>query len=126
EVARELGMNGLRVATVTGDDITTRIDDLRESGAELRNADTSADIAVIRDRLVFGVAYLGARPIVDALERGADVVVTGRVADASLFVAPMVHELGWRWDDWDRISAGVVLGHLMECSGQATGAEIRS
>jgi hypothetical protein len=67
------------------------------------------------------VAYLGARPVVEALERGAEVVVTGRVADASLFVAPMVHELGWSWDDWDRLAAGVVLGHLMECSGQATG-----
>ncbi|MEA2197651.1 MAG: hypothetical protein QOJ25_1702 [Solirubrobacteraceae bacterium] len=121
EVARELGVSGLRVATVTGDDITSRIDELRDGGVELRNMDTGADVATVRDRIVFGVAYLGARPIVEALERGADVVVTGRVADASLFVAPMVHELGWPWDDWDRISAGVVLGHLMECSGQATG-----
>jgi hypothetical protein len=119
DVARELGISGLRV--VTGDDITARIDELRDDGVELRNMDTGADLATIRDRIVFGVAYLGARPIVEALERGADVVVTGRVADASLFVAPMVHELGWRWDDWDRLAAGVVLGHLMECSGQATG-----
>ncbi|MGH7722791.1 MAG: acyclic terpene utilization AtuA family protein [Candidatus Dormibacteria bacterium] len=121
QLAHELGLDGLRVATVTGDDITSRIDELRESGVDLDNLDTGAGIASIRDRVVFGVAYLGARPIVDALARGADVVVTGRVADASLFVAPMVHELGWRWDDWDRLAAGVVLGHLMECSGQATG-----
>jgi hypothetical protein len=121
EVAAELGMDGLRVATVTGDDITSRIDELLDSGADLRNMDTGADIAAIRDRVVFGVAYLGARPIVEALERGADVVVTGRVADASLFLAPMVHELGWSWDNWDRLATGVVLGHLMECSGQATG-----
>jgi Acyclic terpene utilisation family protein AtuA len=121
EVAAELGMGGLRVATVSGDDITSRIDELRDGGVDLSNMDTGADIATIRDRIVFGVAYLGARPIVDALERGADVVVTGRVADASLFVAPMVHELGWRWGDWDRLATGVVLGHLMECSGQATG-----
>lgn len=120
-VADELGITGLRVATVSGDDITTRIDELLAAGIDLRNNDTGADVATIRDRIVFAVAYLGARPIVDALERGADVVVTGRVADASLFVAPMVHELGWRWDDWDRLAAGVVLGHLMECSGQATG-----
>jgi hypothetical protein len=106
---------------VTGDDITSQIDDLRSSGVELANMDTGADIAAVRDRVVFAVAYLGARPIVEALERGAEVVVTGRVADASLFVAPMVHELGWSWDDWDRLAAGVVLGHLMECSGQATG-----
>ncbi|MEO8897457.1 MAG: acyclic terpene utilization AtuA family protein [Candidatus Dormibacter sp.] len=120
-VADELGMSDVRVATVIGDDITGRIDDLLGRGIHLRNMDTGADIATIRDRVVFAVAYLGARPIVDALERGADVVVTGRVADASLFVAPMVHELGWRWDDWDRLAAGVVVGHLMECSGQATG-----
>jgi Acyclic terpene utilisation family protein AtuA len=120
-VADELGISDLRVATVTGDDITGRIDELTARGIDLRNMDTGADLATIRDRIVFAVAYLGARPIVGALERGADVVVTGRVADASLFVAPMVHELGWSWDDWDRLAAGVVLGHLMECSGQATG-----
>ena len=121
EVAAELGIDGLRVATVTGDDVTSRLDELRGAGVDLRNMDTGADLAEVRDRVVFAVAYLGARPIVDALEAGADVVVTGRVADASLFVAPMVHELGWEWDDWDRLAAGVVLGHLMECSGQATG-----
>ena len=121
QVAAELGIDGLRVATVTGDDLSSRLDELRAGGVELSNMDTGADLATIRDRIVFAVAYLGARPIVDALERGADVVVTGRVADASLFVAPMVHELGWRWDDWDQLAAGVVLGHLMECSGQATG-----
>jgi hypothetical protein len=121
QVADELGIDGLRVATVTGDDFTARLDDLRDAGVDLRNMDTGADLAGVRDRTVFAVAYLGARPIVEALERGADVVVTGRVADASLFVAPMVHELGWGWQDWDRLAAGVVLGHLMECSGQATG-----
>jgi hypothetical protein len=121
QVAGELGIDGLRVATVSGDDVTSRFDELRSAGVELRNMDTGADLATVRDRVVFAVTYLGARPIVDALEAGADVVVTGRVADASLFVAPMVHELGWRWDDWDLLAAGVVLGHLMECSGQATG-----
>lgn len=120
-VADELGIAGVRVATVTGDDITGSIDELLAAGVDLRNMDTGADLATVRDRVVFGVAYLGAQPVVEALRLGADVVVTGRVADASLFVAPMVHELGWGWDDWDRLAAGVVLGHLMECSGQATG-----
>jgi hypothetical protein len=121
EVAQRLGMNDLRVATVVGDDITARIDELGVAGVTLRHLDTGAELDEVRQRVVFGVAYLGARPLVEALQRGADVVVTGRVADASLFVAPMVHELGWAWDDWDRLAAGVVLGHLMECSGQATG-----
>ena len=120
-VARDLGMQDLRVASVTGDDISTRLDELAAAGVELRNADTGEDFAAVRARVVFAVAYLGAAPIVDALQRDAEVIVTGRVADASLFVAPMVHELGWSFDDWDRIAAGVVLGHLMECSGQATG-----
>jgi hypothetical protein len=120
-VARELGMNDLRVGVVSGDDLTQRIDDVRGEGAALAHLDTGATIDPVRDRIVFAVAYLGAQPIVDALQRDADVVITGRVADASLFVAPMVHELGWAFDDWDRLAAGVVLGHLMECSGQATG-----
>jgi hypothetical protein len=106
---------------VMGDDITARVDELRSTGAALRHLDTGEDLDTVRDRVVFGVAYLGARPVVEALERGADVVVTGRVADASLFVAPMVHELGWSFEDWDRLAAGVVLGHLMECSAQSTG-----
>ncbi|MGH7685552.1 MAG: acyclic terpene utilization AtuA family protein [Candidatus Dormibacteria bacterium] len=121
DVARDLGMHDLRVAVVTGDDLTARIHALIASGADMHNVDTGETIADMRARVVFAVAYLGAAPIVDALRRGADVVVTGRVADASLFVAPMVHELGWSFDDWDRLASGVVLGHLMECSGQATG-----
>lgn len=121
DVARGLGMQGLRIATVSGDDITARVAELRGAGSALDNMDTGESVDVVRERLVFGVAYLGARPIVEALQRDADIVVTGRVADASLFVAPMVHELGWSWEDWDRLAAGVVLGHLMECSGQATG-----
>lgn len=102
--ARGAGISGLKVATVVGDDVRPR----------------AADLGLPDDAL-FANAYLGARPIVEALERGADVVVTGRVADASLFVAPLVHEHGWSWDDWDRLAAGVTVGHLLECSGQVTG-----
>jgi len=120
-VARTLGMDDLRIGVVVGDDITSRIDELRAAGAALANMDTGEDVSAIRDRIVFGVAYLGCAPVVQALQMGADVVVTGRVADASLFVAPMVHELGWSLDDWDRLAAGAVLGHLMECSAQSTG-----
>jgi hypothetical protein len=121
KVGSALGMDDLRIATVVGDGITARIDELRAAGAPLRHLDTGADLDGVRSRIVMGNAYLGARPVVEALQRDADVVVTGRVADASLFVAPMVHELGWGWEDWDRLAAGVVLGHLMECSAQSTG-----
>ena len=70
---------------------------------------------------MFASAYLGARPIADALAQGADIVITGRVADASLFLAPLAYEHGWAWDDWDRLAAGIVVGHLLECSGQSLG-----
>ncbi len=103
-MAKAAGVSGLKVATVVGDDVRAR-------AAELG----------LPDDALFANAYLGARPIVDALEAGAQVVITGRVADASLFLAPLVHEFGWSWDDWDRLAAGVVVGHLLECSGQVTG-----
>jgi hypothetical protein len=83
--------------------------------------DTGVDIASVRERLLFANAYLGARPLVEALDAGADIVLTGRVADAALFLAPLVYELGWRWDDWDRLAQGIVVGHLLECSAQASG-----
>jgi len=121
QVARELRLRGLRVATVTGDDLLGRLDALRAGGADLRHAQTGAPFEAIADRLVFANAYLGARPIVDALAQGAHVVVAGRVADSALFLAPAVFELGWAWDDWDRLAGGTVMGHLLECSGQATG-----
>jgi hypothetical protein len=104
QLARAFGATGLKVATVVGDDV-------RPHAKELG----------LPDDALFANAYLGAKPIVDALEAGADVVVTGRVADASLFVAPLVHEFGWAWDDWDRLAAGVAVGHLLECSGQVAG-----
>lgn len=98
------GVSGLKVATVTGDDLRAHTDDVD-----------------LPEDTVFASVYLGARPIVAALEAGADIVITGRVADASLFLAPLVHEFGWSWDDWDRLAAGVTVGHLLECSYQVTG-----
>ncbi len=99
-----VGVEGLTVATVVGDDVRAR----------------AGDLGLPADAL-FASAYLGARPIVEALAGGAHIVITGRVADASLFVAPLAYEFGWAWDDWDRLAAGVVVGHLLECSGQVTG-----
>src|SRR5262249_7324756 len=87
----------------------------------LLNLDTGEPLSKVRSRLVSANAYLGARPITEALGRGADVVVTGRVADASLTLGPAVHEFGWTWDDWDRLAAAAGAGHLIECGAQATG-----
>lgn len=111
----------VKVGVVLGDAVLERLDELQESGVSLAHMDTGEDIASVRERLVFASAYLGAKPLVEALDAGADIVLTGRVADAALFLAPMVHELGWRWDDWDKLAQGMVVGHLLECSGQATG-----
>jgi hypothetical protein len=111
----------LKVGVVLGDGVLERLDELQAAGVSLAHMDTGEDIAAVRDRLLFASAYLGARPLVEALDAGADIVLTGRVADAALFLAPIVHELGWRWDDWDKLAQGIVVGHLLECSGQATG-----
>lgn len=126
--AREVLLNALKkfgvklkVGVVLGDAVLERLDELQAMGISLAHMDTGADIATVRDRLLFASAYLGARPLVEALDAGADIVLTGRVADAALFLAPMMHELGWRWDDWDKLAQGIVVGHLLECSGQATG-----
>ncbi len=111
----------LNVGVVLGDSVLERLDELQRLGVSLAHMDTSEDIATVRERLLFASAYLGARPLVEALAAGADIVLTGRVADAALFLAPMVYELGWQWDDWVKLAQGIVVGHLMECSGQATG-----
>jgi hypothetical protein len=122
ETARKLGVNGITIATVVGDDVLGRLDTLhREHGQAFEHLDTGDAFAAFPGPALFASAYLGARPIVDALAQGADIVITGRVADASLFLAPLVFEHGWQWDDWDRLSAGILVGHLLECSGQSIG-----
>lgn len=111
----------LKVAVVHGDNIIDRIPDLIARGHELRNIDTGNAIGEIQDRILSANAYIGAFPIAEALATGADVVITGRCADAALALAPMIHEFGWKEDDWDRLSAGIVAGHIVECGTQCTG-----
>jgi len=115
-----------RIATVTGDSVAERIDELRAAGEPLAHMDTGADIAAVRERLLFASAYLGAQPIAAALAQGADIVLTGRVADAALSLGPIAHELGWKWDQWERLAGGLTVGHLLECSGQGSGGNFGS
>ena len=115
-VARELGLAGIRIAAVTGDDV---LDAVR--AGDYRLEETGAPVASLGNRLVSANAYLGAGPIVEALAAGADVVVTGRAADPAMFLAPLIHEFGWRMDDWIRLGRGTAVGHLLECAGQVTG-----
>jgi hypothetical protein len=115
------GLAQRKIGIVAGDDLLPRLDRLLAAGHPLTNLDTGEVFRSIRTRVVSANAYLGARPIASALEQGAAIVITGRVADASLTVGPAVQELGWAWDDWDRLAAATVAGHLIECGAQATG-----
>lgn len=121
DLAKRMGLKGLRIAVITGDDILPRIGELRSMGVDFSDMEGGGDISLLEDRILFANAYLGAKPMVEALEMGADVIITGRTSDPAQFLAPMVYELGWGWDDWDRLAAGILLGHLMECSAQSTG-----
>jgi len=123
ETVRGMGLSGITVATVLGDDLTGRLDELAGQTA-LGNLESGAPFSAFTPPVLFASAYLGARPIVDALTAGADVVITGRVADAALFLAPLVYEHRWAWDDWDRLAAGTLVGHLLECSGQSAGGNL--
>jgi hypothetical protein len=114
--ARELGLAGLRVATIEGDDVLELV---RAGGHSL--AETGAPVESLGSRLVSANAYIGIEPVLEALAAGADVIVAGRVADPSMFLAPLVHEHGWDPRDWTMLGRGTLVGHLLECAGQVTG-----
>jgi hypothetical protein len=109
------------VAAVTGDDLLPRLDALLAAGHDLANIETGAKLVTIRERVVSANAYLGAAGVVEALGLGASIVITGRVADASLTVGPAMHAFGWKADDWQRLAAATVAGHLIECGAQVSG-----
>ena len=116
EIARGLGLKGLRVVAVTGDDV---LDSVR--GTNLTIEETGGTVPDLGNRIISANAYIGAAPIAAALAAGADVVITGRAADPALFMAPLIHSFGWSFVDWDMLGRGVVAGHLLECAGQVTG-----
>ena len=121
-VARKQGLGGrVRVGIVTGDDILDRLDALIAGGHALANMDTGAPLSTVRGSVLSANAYLGAASIVEALRLGANVVITGRVTDTGLTLGPMMHEFGWAPDDWDRLAAGTVAGHIIECGAQCSG-----
>jgi hypothetical protein len=125
DAARKLGLTGrVRIALVSGDDILPRLDELLAKGHELRDLDTGRPLGAIRDQVLSANAYLGMRPIVEALGQGALVVITGRVTDTGLTLGPLFHEFGWARDDWDKVAAGTVAGHIIECGAQASGGNL--
>jgi hypothetical protein len=122
EVARKLGLAGkVKVGVVRGDDIMDRLDDYIARGVELRNMDTGELLSTVRGVVQSANVYFGAWPIVDALGRGARVVVTGRSTDTGLTLAPMIHTFGWAREAWDLLAAGTIAGHTIECGAQASG-----
>ncbi|MGB9859901.1 MAG: acyclic terpene utilization AtuA family protein [Moorellaceae bacterium] len=116
-LARSMQVSGLKIAAVIGDNILDQLEEFRNN----RVLETGLPVAEYLPHVVSANAYLGVEPIVQALSTGADIVITGRVADPSLFLGPMIYEFGWALDDWDRLGMGTVVGHLLECAGQVTG-----
>jgi len=123
ELAAELGL-AVKVGVVDGDDIVGRLDELRAAGEGFANLETGDDFASVRARVTAANVYFGAEPVVAALQAGCRIVVTGRVTDTGITLAPMIHEFGWAADDWDRLAAGIVAGHIIECGTQATGGNL--
>lgn len=122
EVARKQGYAGkLKIGTVAGDDIMDRLDDFIARGIELKNMDTGEPLSTIRGRVQSANVYFGAWPVVEALRGGARIIVTGRCTDTGISLAPMIHEYGWQRDDWDKLAAGTIAGHTIECGAQTTG-----
>jgi len=120
--ADKAGVRGkIRIGVVTGDDLLPRIDALLAEGHELKHMETGEPLSTVRDRVLSANAYIGSTPIVEALARGANVVITGRSTDTALTMAPLRHEFGWAADDWDKMAAGIVAGHILECGAQASG-----
>ena len=112
---------GLKVAVVLGDDVFLRLDDFLAKGYEMRDMDTGEPLASIRDRILSANAYIGAFPLAEALDTGANVVIAGRSTDTALTLAPMVQRFGWKTDEFDKLAAGTIAGHIVECGAQTTG-----
>ncbi len=120
-LARAGYAGSMKIGIVAGDNILDRLDDLLRRGIELRNLDTNQPLGAIRDRVRSANVYLGAFPISEALSKGAQIVITGRCSDVALSMGPTIHEFGWGCEEWDKLAAGVVGGHVIECGAQTTG-----
>jgi len=122
EAARRRGFGGkIKIGIVAGDDIMSRLDDFIRRGVELKNQETGEPLAAVRSRVQSANVYFGGRDVADALDKGGQIIIAGRVTDTGLSLGPMIHEFGWARDDWDRLSAGTIAGHTVECGAQCTG-----
>lgn len=122
QTAHELGLSGrVRIGVITGDDVLPRLPEFLDRGIEINNMDTGEPLAAILDKVQSANVYLGARPLVEALERGAQIVVGGRLTDTGLTLAPLMYEFGWSFDNWDQVATGTIAGHIIECGAQCSG-----
>lgn len=120
--AREMGIAKLKVGIVTTNDIQRKVEELLDKGVLFPNLDNGDDdLGRVRDRIVGSYVYSGAYGYVEALQQGADIIISDRATDDAAILAPLVHEFGWKWDDWDRLAAGILAGHLIECGAACTG-----
>ncbi|MEO8445987.1 MAG: acyclic terpene utilization AtuA family protein [bacterium] len=120
-VAKKIGIKDLKVGVVMGDNILDNIDELVAKGVELKNMESGESVKTVKDKILSANVYFGAEAIVECLNQGADIVITGRVTDTGLTLAPMIYEFGWDMKNWDLMAAGTVAGHILECGGQASG-----
>ena len=116
----------LKVAVVLGDDVFSKLDDFIAHGHPMCSMDTGEPLATIRGKVLSANAYIGAFPLAEALATGADIVITGRSTDTALALAPMVHEFGWKPADFDKLAAGTIAGHIIECGAQSTGGNCQA
>lgn len=117
QMAKEAGLSNLKIAAITGDDITYRLNEFYDK----KTMETNKKLSAYKNDIISANAYMGSRPIVEALSKGADIIVTGRVADPALFAAPLIYEFNKGYDDYDFLGKATVVGHLLECAGQVTG-----
>jgi hypothetical protein len=119
--AKELGIKGLKIGVITGDDILPRLGQFLDEGIAIDNMDTGESLAGILDKVQSANVYLGAGPLVEALDKGARIVIGGRLTDTGLTLAPLAHEFGWSFDNWNLLAAGTIAGHIIECGAQCSG-----
>lgn len=122
QVANELGLSGkVKIGVVTGDDVLPRLQEFLDNGIEINSMDTGEPLADILDKVQSANVYLGAEPLVEALGKGAQIIVGGRLTDTGLTLAPLMHEFGWSFENWDQVATGTIAGHIIECGAQCSG-----
>ncbi len=122
QVAQDLGLTGkVKIGVITGDDVLPRLQEFLDQGIEIDNMDTGEPLADILDKVQSANVYLGAQPLVEALEKGAQIIVGGRLTDTGLTLAPLMYEFGWSFEDWDKVATGTIAGHIIECGAQCSG-----